>query len=118
RGSRIRWTYRVQLPKARASDKNYLTKARNNTEKQFPQSGFAIHDWTDPAPSLRRDADRFTQFISFVGLTALLLGGIGVGHAIRSYMAQQRAGNATLKYLGAPSRLVLPVHFIHALLLP
>ena len=116
-GSLIRWTYRVKLPKARASDKNYLTKARNNTEKQFPQSGFAIHDWTDPAPSLRRDADRFTQFISFVGLTALLLGGIGVGNAIRSYMAKKREVIATFKCLGATSRLVLMVYLIQALLL-
>jgi putative ABC transport system permease protein len=116
-GSLIRWTYRVKLPKARASDKNNLTEARNKFERQFPQSGFAIHDWTDPAPSLRRDADRFTQFISFVGLTALLLGGIGVGNAIRSYMAKKREVIATFKCLGATSRLVLMVYLIQALLL-
>jgi putative ABC transport system permease protein len=116
-GSLIRWTYRVKLPEARAADKDYLTETRNKIEKQFPQSGFAIHDWTDPAPSLRRDADRFTQFISFVGLTALLLGGIGVGNAIRSYMAKKREVIATFKCLGATSRLVLAVYLIQALLL-
>lgn len=116
-GSLIRWTYRVKLPEARSADKEFLVETRNNVEKQFPQSGFAIHDWTDPAPSLRRDADRFTQFISFVGLTALLLGGIGVGNAIRSYMAKKREVIATFKCLGATSRLVLLVYLIQALLL-
>jgi len=116
-GSLIRWTYRVKLPEARSADKEFLVETRNNVEKQFPQSGFAIHDWTDPAPSLRRDADRFAQFISFVGLTALLLGGIGVGNAIRSYMAKKREVIATFKCLGATSRLVLLVYLIQALLL-
>ena len=116
-GSLIRWTYRVKLPEPRSADKEFLVETRNNVEKQFPQSGFAIHDWTDPAPSLRRDADRFTQFISFVGLTALLLGGIGVGNAIRSYMAKKREVIATFKCLGATSRLVLLVYLIQALLL-
>jgi putative ABC transport system permease protein len=116
-GSLIRWTYRVKLPEARSADKEFLVETRNNVEKQFPQSGFSIHDWTDPAPSLRRDADRFTQFISFVGLTALLLGGIGVGNAIRSYMAKKREVIATFKCLGATSRLVLLVYLIQALLL-
>lgn len=116
-GSLIRWTYRVKLPEPAASDKNALAEARKDIEKRFPESGFAIHDWTDPAPSLRRDADRFTQFINFVGLTALLLGGIGVGNAIRSYMAKKREIIATFKCLGASSRLVLGVYMIQALFL-
>ena len=116
-GSLIRWTYRVKLPEQRGSDKQALKAARQGIESKFPQSGFAARDWTDPAPSLRRDADRFTQFVSFVGLTALLLGGIGVGNAIQSYMAKKREIIATFKCLGAPSRLVLAVYFLQALLL-
>jgi putative ABC transport system permease protein len=116
-GSLIRWIYRVKLPEDRASDRDELKAAKSSIETQFPQAGFAIRDWTDPAPSLRRDADRFTQFISFVGLTALLLGGIGVGNAIQSYMAKKRDIIATFKCLGAPSRLVLLVYLIQALLL-
>jgi putative ABC transport system permease protein len=116
-GSLIRWTYRVKLPEDEASDRDVLAAARQGIETRFPQAGFAIHDWTDPAPSLRREADRFTQFINFVGLTALLLGGIGVGNAIQSYMAKKREIIATFKCLGAPSRLVLVVYLIQALLL-
>ncbi len=116
-GSLIRWTYRVKLPAATARDKDALIAARSKIESEFLQAGFAIRDWTDPAPSLRREADRFTQFINFVGLTALLLGGIGVGNAIQSYMTKKREVIATFKCLGATSRLVLAVYLIQALLL-
>jgi putative ABC transport system permease protein len=116
-GSLIRWTYRVKMPDDAGVDREKLTAARKDMETKFPQSGFSIRDWTDPAPSLRRDAERFTQFINFVGLTALLLGGIGVGNAIQSYMAKKREVIATFKCLGATSRLVLDVYMIQALML-
>ncbi|MGB6969651.1 MAG: FtsX-like permease family protein, partial [Methyloceanibacter sp.] len=116
-GSLIRWIYRLKLPTPRADDKKALNAARFTIEAKFPESGFAIHDWTDPAPSIRREAKRFTQFISLVGLAALLLGGIGVGNAIGSYMAKKRMVIATFKSLGAPSRLVLLVYLIQALML-
>lgn len=116
-GSLIRWVYRVKMPDDIAVDRKQLMAARKTIETDFPQSGFAIRDWTDPAPTLRRDAERFTQFINFVGLTALLLGGIGVGNAIQSYMAKKREIIATFKCLGATSRLVLNVYLIQAMLL-
>jgi putative ABC transport system permease protein len=116
-GSLIRWIYRLKLPEARAADRDVLAAAKSAIESKFPQAGFAIRDWTDPAPALRRDAGRFTQFISFVGLTALLLGGIGVGNAIQSYMAKKREIIATFKCLGSPSRQVLMVYLIQALML-
>ncbi|HSD91975.1 MAG TPA: FtsX-like permease family protein [Methyloceanibacter sp.] len=116
-GSLIRWIYRLKLPEGRASDRDALVAAKSEIETKFPQAGFAIVDWTDPAPSLRREADRFTQFINFVGLTALLLGGIGVGNATQSYMAKKREIIATFKCLGSPSRLVLVVYLIQALML-
>jgi len=116
-GSLIRWTYRVKLPNDAGTNRTTLAELRKAMETAFPQSGFAIRDWTDPAPSLRRDARRFTQFISFVGLTALLLGGIGVGNAIQSYMAKKRDVIATFKCLGATSGLVLKVYLIQAVML-
>ena len=116
-GSLIRWTYRVKMPDDVGVDRKRLAAARKDMEAKFPQSGFAIRDWTDPAPSMRRDAERFTQFINFVGLTALLLGGIGVGNAIQSYMAKKREVIATFKCVGGTSGLVLKVYLIQALML-
>ena len=116
-GSLIRWIYRLKLPDNRGDDENALKPVRSAIEQRFPESGFAITDWTDPAPSLRQQVERFTQFISLVGLAALLLGGIGVGNAIGSYMAKKREVIATFKCLGATERLVLSVYMIQALML-
>ena len=116
-GSLIRWIYRLKLPADRGNDRTALNTARFTIEAKFPESGFAITDWTDPAPSIRREVKRFTQFISLVGLGALLLGGIGVANAIGSYMAKKRQVIATFKTLGASSRLVLDVYLIQALML-
>jgi putative ABC transport system permease protein len=116
-GSLIRWIYRTRLSGLRGNDKTALNTARFAIEAKFPESGFAITDWTDPAPSVRREVQRFNQFISLVGLAALLLGGIGVANAIGSYMAKKREVIATFKTLGASSRLVLAVYLIQALML-
>jgi putative ABC transport system permease protein len=116
-GSLIRWIYRLQLPGDSGNDRTALNTARFTIEAKFPESGFGITDWTDPAPSIRREVKRFTQFISLVGLGALLLGGIGVANAIGSYMAKKRQVIATFKTLGATSRLVLAVYLIQALML-
>ncbi|HEX6830918.1 MAG TPA: FtsX-like permease family protein, partial [Methyloceanibacter sp.] len=116
-GSLIRWIYRLQLPGERGNDRMALNTARFTIEAKFPESGFGITDWTDPAPSIRREVKRFTQFISLVGLGALLLGGIGVANAIGSYMAKKQQVIATFKTLGATSRLVLAVYLIQALML-
>ncbi len=116
-GSLIRWIYRLKLPDNRGDDRAALKPVKSAIETKFPESGFAVTDWTDPAPSLREQVERFTQFISLVGLAALLLGGIGVGNAIGSYMAKKREVIATFKCLGATSRLVLTVYMIQALML-
>ena len=116
-GSLVRWTYRAKLPGLSGNERTALNSARFAIETRFPDSGFAVTDWTDPAPSIRREVKRFTQFISLVGLAALLLGGIGVANAIGSYMAKKRQVIATFKTLGATSRLVLAVYMIQALML-
>jgi putative ABC transport system permease protein len=116
-GSLIRWIYRTRLPGLSGNERAALNTARFAIEAKFPESGFAITDWTDPAPSIRREVQRFTQFISLVGLAALMLGGIGVANAIGSYMAKKRQVIATFKTLGASGRLVLAVYLIQALML-
>ena len=47
-----------------------------------------------------------TLFLTLVGLTALLVGGVGVGNAVRSYLDGKTATIATLKCLGASGRLI------------
>src|SRR3546814_16170908 len=60
---------------------------------------------------------RLTLFRTRVGLTALLVGGVGVGNAVRSYLEGKTATIATLKCLGAPGRLIFQVYMAQILAL-
>src|SRR3546814_4851731 len=55
------------------------------------------------------------QFLSLVGLAALVIAGIGVGNGVASYLAGKRPGLATLKVLGADSGTVLRIYGLQIL---
>ena len=59
----------------------------------------------DAAPGLRRKIERFAQFLTLVGLAALIVGGVGVANAVAGYLEGRRDVIATLKCLGAPGGL-------------
>jgi putative ABC transport system permease protein len=62
-----------------------------------------------------RFVDRLTLFLTLVGLSALLIGGVGVGNAVSAFLTQRRPTIATLKCLGAPAGLVLRVYLLQVL---
>ena len=57
---------------------------------RFPDSGFEIHTRADPSPQLSRSIERFAQFITLIGLTALVCGGIGVANSVRALIHRKR----------------------------
>ncbi len=67
----------------------------------FPDSGFEIRNRAEPSPQLSRNVERFAQFLSLIGLTALVCGGVGVGNSIRGLIDRKRKTLAILKALGA-----------------
>ena len=84
---------------------------------QFPEAGWDIRDRRNASPQLERNVERFTQFLTIVGLTALLVGGVGVGNAVKSHLDRRRETIATLKALGASGRLVFAVYLTQVLML-
>ncbi|MBE7220742.1 MAG: ABC transporter permease, partial [Caulobacteraceae bacterium] len=60
---------------------------------------------------------RFTQFLTLVGLTALIIGGAGVANAIRGFVARKRPQIATLKSLGATGGRVFSVMLAEVMLI-
>ena len=85
--------------------------------KDLPQAGWTIRDRNNASPRLQRNVERFTQFLTIVGLTALLVGGVGVGNAVKSHLDRRRETIATLKALGASGRRVFTIYLSQALLL-
>lgn len=73
---------------------------------QFPQSGFRVNTAANGGDSVKRFVDRTATFLTLVGLTALLIGGVGVGNAVTSYLNGKRDMIGTLKATGADTRQV------------
>ncbi|MBV8393431.1 MAG: FtsX-like permease family protein, partial [Alphaproteobacteria bacterium] len=61
---------------------------------------------------LRFWLDRLTEFIALIGLAALLVGGVGVGNAVSSFLATRMRTIATMKCLGAPERLIFITYLL------
>jgi len=104
-GSLIRYHTRITVP----ADTGVVAWIED-IKAAFPKAGWRIRDTGGAAPGLARFIERMTLFLGFVGLTALLVGGIGVANA--SYLDGKTATIATLKCLGAPGRLVFRVYLL------
>ena len=59
---------------------------------------------------------RFTQFLTLVGLTALVVGGAGVANAVRAFVERKRPSFATVKSLGATGSFVFALALIEVML--
>ncbi len=86
-------------------------------KRAFPKAGWRIHGVDEAAPGVRRFIERMTLFLSFVGLTALLVGGIGVSTAVRAYLDGKTDTIATMKCLGAPAALVFHTYLLQVMAL-
>ena len=113
-GSLINWTTRVNLTDG--SDAN-MKKVIQEAKDKFPDAGWRIRSRVNAAPSLTRNVDRFSQFLTLVGLTALIVGGVGVANAVRAFLDTKSHVIASFKSLGAPAYFVFAVYLIQILLL-
>ncbi|HEX7819964.1 MAG TPA: FtsX-like permease family protein [Sphingobium sp.] len=97
-GSLFSSKYRIRLPAGQ--DAHTL---RKRLEKSYAAEGWEYKDRDRAAPGTNRFIERMGQFLSLIGLTALIVAGIGVSNGVGSYLALKRGSLATLKVLGATS---------------
>jgi len=108
-GSLVRWNYRLRLFDNDAGDRA-TAAAVNEAHAAFPDAGWEIRTRDNASPELGRSIARFTQFLTLVGLTSLLVGGVGVANAVKSYLDRKRDVIATLKALGATGREIFSIY--------
>jgi len=115
-GSLVRWIYRVRLPDSAADDAaaKALIEA---TRAALPNAGWEIRSQSNASPQLERTIKRFTQFLTLVGLAALLVGGVGVANAVKSHIDRRRDVIAALKALGAPASRIFAIYLTQVMML-
>src|SRR5215468_11958108 len=83
----------------------------------MPEAGFTVRDRRDPSPQISRTLERLRQFLTLVGLTALLVGGVGVANAVATYIDRRRKIIAAFKSLGATGGAIFGVHLLQVLMI-
>ena len=115
-GSLMDWVYRVNLPANANSDAD-MERIAVEADEKFPLAGWDIDTRNNASPGLRRNIERFAQFLTLVGLTALVIGGVGVANAVRAYLDTKQKVIATLKSVGASGGFVFRVYLFQILIL-
>ncbi|MGO4388296.1 ABC transporter permease [Microvirga sp. 2YAF29] len=115
-GSLVRWTYRLTLPQALSTEEG-MTQIEAEAKRVLPEAGWNVRTRLNADPRFARNIERFTQFLTLVGLTALLVGGVGVANAVRGFVDRKRASIATLKSLGAPGGQVVMLYLTQVMMI-
>ena len=109
-GSLVNYRYRLKLP-AEVDAR----QTKETIEQQYPDANWRIRTWHDAAPRVRRVIDRMNTNLTLLGLCALLVGGLGVSGAVRGYLDGKMLNIATMKCLGASSRVIFTSYLFQVL---
>lgn len=104
-GSQIRYSYLLRLPQGDSAQ-----RVAETLKQRFPHAGWQIRDINDAAPGVDRFLGNMTLFLTLVGLTSLLIGGIGVANAVKAFVDGRIVTIAILKCVGATGGLILTVY--------
>jgi putative ABC transport system permease protein len=116
-GSLVGWRYALKLTGSAPGSDRALVAFRESVKAVLPEGGYTVRDRRDPSPQVSRTLERLRQFLTLVGLTALLVGGVGVANAVATYIDRRRRVIAAFKSLGATSGTILGVHLLQVLLI-
>ncbi|OSQ43896.1 ABC transporter permease [Thalassospira sp. MCCC 1A01428] len=109
-GSLVHYHYLIDL-----KNSDTIKAFRTRLDDAYPDEGWRVRDTNNASPGLKNFIERLTLFLTLVGLSALLVGGIGVANAVRSHVESKTSVIATLKSIGATHSLVLRIYFLQIL---
>ena len=111
-GSLVEYNYNLRLNSAETAD-----EVRARLLRDFPDAGWRVRGLNQAAQGLDGFLDNVTLFLTLVGLTALLTGGIGVANAVRAHLNGRMNTIATLKCLGARGDDIFAIYLFQMALL-
>ncbi|SDB69588.1 ABC transporter permease [Belnapia rosea] len=111
-GSLMQNDLRLRLPPG--ADPNTVAEA---LQRDFAREGWRVRTADAAEPGVNRFLDRAASFLTLAGLTALLVGGIGVATGVRAWLEARARSIATLRCLGAPASIIFLTYLIQVLVL-
>lgn len=106
-GSLVAWRYRVTLPPG--GDAKAVAAG---LEERHRDAGWRIRTVDNAAPGLVSFIERLRLYLTLVGLTALLVGGVGIANAVQAFLERKQPTIAILKSLGTPGGTVVAAYFL------
>ena len=112
-GSFLNHEYKVRF---RPGDN--IKDTRNKIQSIFANDKKVILRYPENSASgLKRVINNFSQFLSLVSISAMLIAGIGIANTLMSFLNQNNMSIAVQKALGFPSLHIKAVYYLQLLLL-
>ena len=111
-GSRVRHRTLVRLPAGTPAG-----HVREDLTRALDDPAVRIIAFDEGQGGLRRFFAQLTTYLGLVGLVSLLVGGIGVASAVRTFIRRRTPTIAILKCVGATSRMLFAIYLIQTLAL-
>ncbi len=115
-GSLVHRRYRLKLAENARTTADVARFERDVVEA-LPDAGWQITNRLNASPRVATAIERFTQILTLVGLTALIVGGVGVANGVQAHLNSKRNVIAILKCLGAPGRMVFMIYLFQIMML-
>ena len=111
-GSRVRERYLVKMPPDMPVEP-LLSELRG----RLAADSARISSYHTAQPQLRQFLDQLSRYLGLIGLTALFIGGLGVGTSIHAFLRDKLRTIAILKAVGADSATVVLTYVVQAIFL-
>lgn len=111
-GSRVKYRHYFKLPEN--TDKKALKNKMDDAQVDY---GVRYETTEDRQEAIDKTLSNLFHFLNLVAFIALLLGGTGIGSAIRVHINSKLKNAAILRCLGASRSQALTIYFIQALIM-
>ena len=105
-GSLVRYLYRVRL------ENRDVSEFVSNLRVTFPESDWDLRTHDKADPNVEEGITVLYEFMTLIALTVMVIGGVGVGNATRSFLAGRLVSVAILKSVGATRRQVFFIYMV------
>ena len=85
-GSLVTYTYKIAF-----TGPVSIAEFRDAVKARYEQAGWQVSDRDNAAPAITRFVTQATMFLTLVGLTALVVAGVGAGQAVGAFIERRRA---------------------------